>query len=588
MKDSSMIRSPKRGSGVSPEIKPIPRGRGAHATGFTLIELPAVRQSQRHAFTLIELMISIAMVVVLMLGITKVFSLTSQTAGATNQLSSFLRDSRAAQAVFYQDLSTAVSDGAPCMLLCSSRVSAFRNKADELGARDWASNPIETNIRHIDLNGDNKEGDTTIPGELIPTTATNNRSHRIDTFSFFSRQRLQRQTGGYFNSPGPNTPLLAEMSANEAWIWYGHLQLPDNNGAFNANTLPGAGLSSSNPNNLYASQWILGRVATLLRNGNMIDRKNIPQAFIDKLPPVSPLPASPPLDFTSLHNLLEPLAGYSASNPSGYSISNSRYDLANTSIDDFNGRLNTWLAYTSAPTTDNWWGDLFCGGVINPRFQANPFVTKPITAASLSQQAPVFLSGCTQFIVEYAGDFVSQDPNTGIVTNVYTNNNGNGDGQIDFILTNVGGNISKKIRWYGLPRDTDGSASRSPDGFIPVTTVAANINQMVDVVPLRDIWRTSSTPGVAPYDTHAPFEKFTWTQGSGTTPAPASPPVLKDVGNGGDYTNGISGMTPTDQYICAFGPTDPKPKMIRITMTLDDPGGTLPDGVTFQYVFTLP
>src|SRR5579872_6653391 len=94
------------------------------------------------AFTLIELMISIAMVVVLMLGITKVFSLTSQTAGATNQLSSFLRDSRAAQAIFYQDLSTAVSDGAPCMLLCSSRVSAFRNKADELGARDWAGNQI--------------------------------------------------------------------------------------------------------------------------------------------------------------------------------------------------------------------------------------------------------------------------------------------------------------------------------------------------------------------------------------------------------------------------------------------------------------
>ena len=36
-------------------------------------------------------------------------------------------------------------------------------------------------------------------------------------------------------------------------------------------------------------------------------------------------------------------------------------------------------------------------------------------------------------------------------------------------------------------------------------------------------------------------------------------------------------MNPNDQYICALhGPTDPKPKMIRITMTLDDPSGTLP------------
>ena len=119
-----------------------------------------------------------------MLGITKVFSLTSQTAGATNQLSSFLRDSRAAQAVFYQDLSTAVSDGAPCMLLCSSRVSAFRNKADQLGDRDGL--PLT-----VDLNGNNIEGEgpAIIAGETIPPTAINNRSHRIDTFSFFSRQR---------------------------------------------------------------------------------------------------------------------------------------------------------------------------------------------------------------------------------------------------------------------------------------------------------------------------------------------------------------------------------------------------------------
>ncbi len=113
------------------------------------------------AFTLIELMISIAMVVILMLGITKVFSLTAQTAGATNQLSTFLRDSRAAQAVFYQDFSTAVSDGAPCMLLCSSRVNAYRNKADEQGDRD--GNPLT-----VDLDGDNKEGFST--GETYSPT----------------------------------------------------------------------------------------------------------------------------------------------------------------------------------------------------------------------------------------------------------------------------------------------------------------------------------------------------------------------------------------------------------------------------------
>ena len=46
-------------------------------------------QAANPGFTLVELMISIALVVILMLGITKVFTLTSDTAAvATNQLSS--------------------------------------------------------------------------------------------------------------------------------------------------------------------------------------------------------------------------------------------------------------------------------------------------------------------------------------------------------------------------------------------------------------------------------------------------------------------------------------------------------------------
>ena len=119
--------------------------------------------SKAAGFTLIELMISIALVVVLMLGITKVFSLTSQTAGATNQMSSAMRDARGAQATLYQDFSTAVSDGSPCMLICSSRVSAFRNKADQNADRDFnPADPVsaqQNEILTVDLNGDNQEGD---------------------------------------------------------------------------------------------------------------------------------------------------------------------------------------------------------------------------------------------------------------------------------------------------------------------------------------------------------------------------------------------------------------------------------------------
>jgi prepilin-type N-terminal cleavage/methylation domain-containing protein len=560
-------------------------------------------------FTLVELMISIALVVVLMLGITKVFSLTSQTAGATNQMSSAMRDGRGAQSVLYQDLSTAVSDGAPCMLICSSRVSAFRNKADRDGDRDigTATDPALT----VDLNGDNLEG--TGQGETISPATYNYRSHRLDTFSFFSRQRLERQTGGTSASvtAPPETPLRAPMSSGEAWIWYGHLNQPNNVGSFTTATDPGQGTSpAGNENNYYASQWILARQAILLRTkdttGNIFDHSPTPQAqaFIEAKSLAS-------AGITPLETLA-PLAHLSTSVPGAkpYTMEQSRFDLAATSIDDFLGRLNAWFANPAltAPATDNWWGELFCDPHI--RFQGSRFlIPHPTTADpalnafSYAQQAPIFLSGCSQFIVEYAGDFLVQDtdpasPTYGRINNVYTNNAGVGDGQVDFIITqDVNGNKARKIRWYGLPRDTDGVTTATPptvtgvpDNQIPV--IAGSPQLMGDVLPLRDVWRMSAT---APPTPVAPFEKFSWTKPTSASPQVpatrvAANPTLTDFGAGGsgDYMSPTSGMGPNDYYICAFGPSDPKPKMIRITITLDDPAGKLPDGQTFEYVFTLP
>src|SRR5437764_8053120 len=91
-----------------------------------------------HAFTLIELMISIALVLVLMIGINKVFKLTTDTVGAGQTLSAAVRDSRAAQAIYTQDLS-AVAEDAPFMALRSMTTLAFRNRADEMGDRDYSS-----------------------------------------------------------------------------------------------------------------------------------------------------------------------------------------------------------------------------------------------------------------------------------------------------------------------------------------------------------------------------------------------------------------------------------------------------------------
>jgi hypothetical protein len=77
-----------------------------------------------------------------------------------------------------------------------------------------------------------------------------------------------------------------------------------------------------------------------------------------------------------------------------------------------------------------------------------------------------------------------------------------------------------------------------------------------------------------------------WTKASsGTTAAQTKDTIALPSTSTGDY---MTSMTPSDSYICAWGPSDPKPQMIRIIMTVDDPNGKIADGQTFEYVFSLP
>jgi hypothetical protein len=171
------------------------------------------------------------------------------------------------------------------------------------------------------------------------------------------------------------------------------------------------------------------------------------------------------------------------------------------------------------------------------------------------------------------------------ITDTYVHADGSAgttDGQIDFIYTNipVGAtstqNIVRTIRWYGLPRGTTNNA----------TVNAGN----GDVAPLRDVLYIASqskqlvTAAQNNIPVNAPFEK------------PLQLPLL--VNNTRNISSDYAAQTPTGpaptalgngaQYICAWGPNDPKPKMIRITMTIDDPGGRLGDGQTYEYIYTLP
>jgi type II secretory pathway pseudopilin PulG len=71
----------------------------------------------RRGFTLVEVLICCGLVVVLCMGITTVFSITSRTIGAGTTLGNIHRDNRAAQSIIYGDLRGAViGPQAPCLI----------------------------------------------------------------------------------------------------------------------------------------------------------------------------------------------------------------------------------------------------------------------------------------------------------------------------------------------------------------------------------------------------------------------------------------------------------------------------------------
>src|SRR5262249_41642793 len=156
---------------------------------------------------------------------------------------------------------------------------------------------------------------------------------------------------------------------------YGHLWLPDNSGNFpivagQPVTNPGAGTPTSNPNNFFASQWILGREAILLQlpdsNGAIKDSTGAQQNSLA----ASTSAGATPTDLTPLQyntSSTTVAGGLSAT------IQSSRYDLAGTSIDDFRSRLIARLS-----STPNWYNASFnpasLAFTVSKRFQASPIV----------------------------------------------------------------------------------------------------------------------------------------------------------------------------------------------------------------------
>lgn len=464
----------------------------------------------RSAFTLLELMVSIAIVLILILGVNQVFSLTGQTVGAGQALSTVNRDARNAQAVIYTDFhNAAVSDG-PFFFIRSERTYAFRSKRDQEQDRDQQPSTI-------DLNANNIEGDS--PGEIVAKNYYNFRNHRVDRVGFFTRGDFRRQTGN------EGVTFAADQTSREAYIWYGHLKRQDNTNpppATPTNTWDPGDTSAANVNNRYATDWMLGRMVMLLQEpdatGVIKDRNGVAQQYIKRVGGLSPLSLNS--NATDGTNLLQW----------------GRYDLAGTSIDGYRQVLTTLLGATPSAQ--------WATAVSNFRFQGEPKPTRPLTGYGAARTNPVFIPACTQFIVEFAGDYVTQDPATGRPAI-----NTRGDGKLDFVVDNG----VQKVRWYGFPRDVNDDTK---------------IDTLLDVVPVRDMMKLAGLPAQT-------FEK------SVDQTLPQS-----------DY----SSLLDTAQYTVAWSPADmidpttnlpATPRMIRITFTVDDPAGRVGAGQTFEYVVDL-
>ncbi|HEX8525271.1 MAG TPA: prepilin-type N-terminal cleavage/methylation domain-containing protein [Tepidisphaeraceae bacterium] len=789
-------------------------------------------------FTLIEVMISVFLVLLIIAGINQAFRVVSSTVGAGQALATGTRESFSAQLVFQHEVGEALShsNDTPFMIIDSRAQRAFLNKQE-------AEKDLDGNPSTLDLNSNNVEGETAVYGENAPWYVPNNRIHRVDMISFFASDFLRRQTGndegalpadikaneldtkapGYTAAPGA---FASKQTGRQAWIWYGHLWQPTNKVqnaqdlwfVDNANprnpSYPGIGTVQTNPNNFYATDWTLGRMATLLVpplrepniplyepmvwGGKQIksadnvtvydwaeeEGKNTVQPYKNERPPLPPVDtdtttgdasgqlltvidrppfiAPPPRDPRDPTKPLSsgtapryasylPIAaenrtrrsasgvyfnypidgatlnfnygdwpgavsfdkrdGTTGTSTSAYQDYRSpeagRYDAA---IGDFRtfkrilaDSIDRALLYNPEPTTPNapqvlpypnsnywrWWESL------SYRFKGNPKTNgmKPLDPDKVARQHPVFLRHCTQFIVEFAGDFVSQDnnmytavggaggtyranPDYGNVTGVYFNQDTSSDaikadGVLDYYVdmsqdpnpylpTQARPDLwVRKIRWYGFPRDIDGDgkilgytvgspAFQQPGQGAP--SPGRTNNDITDVVPLRDVMLTGYTrnskggqwgaeaPDVKiktePKDSTgenalltfagAPFEKDleTSNNGYGYLPNVASTPTRQNPANGDYATPGI--LWAQSRYLCAFGPsgsmqnqngggpavystntslinpsTTPqrqamvpddaitRVKMIRITITLDDPNNRLAEGQTFQYIIAL-
>lgn len=412
------------------------------------------RRRQQRGFTLPELLISVLMVVLLMLGVNTVFRMSSDTVGVGQTVNRQTRDTRSASAVMAEDCKRWAPDS-PLFFISSE--SRPRRDKDGKHAED---------LNNILL------------------------YNRMDTMGFTARGSFRRHTAN-------DGSFVSDTTALEAWIWYGHLEADGGNV----------------PN-------VFGRVQLLLKDEAAIqdDGNEKYVQVVDQ-------------------DGLMPLRSDTPTTQSPWELADSRFDLVGLTIDGLRAIVRRERGEPDGANNARWWSDVvYRRGSTNEtfRYRAKTIVPRPIDSARMAQVAPVLLTDCEEFRVEFAGDYFTQqeDPSSSEYGKPIK---AEADGKIDFVARKIGNNEwVQSVRWYGLGRDVDGDRAATWDR---------------DVVPVADVYNElSEKPQVYPFY----FER-----------------ELRQTRDEQRYT----------VVFC-----DDAPKLVRVAVKLIDPAGRIQDGTWSEYV----
>jgi len=475
-----------------------------------------------HAFTLTEILVAMGLAAFILVAVGAVFKTSSDTVGTGYALSEAYRSLRSTQTALYNDLvgydpsgvSTGIVPSAsnPFLLIHSEQVTASLNSIDK-------TNGFTEN-------------------------------YRTDILSFFSQGTFLRQTGQ------TNNGFISDMTPMpNAYIWYGHVNQYNN--ALTTSNPPGT--ATWPDNNSYADTFCLGRVAIPMAAATSVgsnyyiwSTNNNQQVYLNSNSNTDLSPFA--YNSTLGTNGSGTLGTLFTSTNAGASPAPQLYDLASfpfsaASLAGYQQKVAN-IETTTNPAYDvNWWQKLLYVGGSNAnavhRFDAYPFIIGPASPASMSMMVPRLQEGCTQFIVEFAGDFVKQSAN-GSVTGTRTGQ----DGQVDFFVDTSG---VKHIQWYGFPRNLGYPAGPGNGNVYPVSTIAGT-------APL-------------PFEKELPAARYTCAFG----------PVEFDNTAATSTTDGYPNFVGT----AATSPAV-KPSLIRILVTVTDKNNRLPNGVTQEYIFKVP